>query len=240
VKVRVTAVIVSSMGAVYGRSMKDLQKVLRCNDKEMKKLARQMSETVIVGSMEIWRKNAQDIARGTRDDVNELIAEEGARMEEARVEVEMEMARERERERARERARERNIANNQNEAEDDFANENGEDAEEFEDEEEEEEEEEEENEDEEREAREAREEGGDEAAQIPAWRIPEPEEGIPGRRNGEEIQRNEIVEPEEGQQLTPLGIMWQAMIGQERMRREVGNIENAADDERASDESDEI
>jgi hypothetical protein len=34
-QVRVTAVIVSSMGARYGPSLTDLQKVLRCNDKEM-------------------------------------------------------------------------------------------------------------------------------------------------------------------------------------------------------------
>jgi hypothetical protein len=53
-KMRATAVIVSSMEAVYGPSMKDLQKVLRYNDQEMKKLARQMSETLILGSMEIW------------------------------------------------------------------------------------------------------------------------------------------------------------------------------------------
>jgi hypothetical protein len=52
-EVRVTAMIVSSMGAVYGLSMKDLQKVLRCNGEEMKKLARQMSDTVILGSVEI-------------------------------------------------------------------------------------------------------------------------------------------------------------------------------------------
>jgi hypothetical protein len=41
------------MGAIYGPSMKDLREVLRCNDKEMKKHARQMSETVILGSLEI-------------------------------------------------------------------------------------------------------------------------------------------------------------------------------------------
>jgi hypothetical protein len=58
-KVRVTAVIVSSMGAVYEPSMKDLQKVLRCNDQEMKTLARHMSEIVILGSMEIWRSNVK-------------------------------------------------------------------------------------------------------------------------------------------------------------------------------------
>jgi hypothetical protein len=52
-EVMVTVVIVSSMEAVCRPSMKDLQKVLRCNDKEMKKLAEQMSDTVILGLMEI-------------------------------------------------------------------------------------------------------------------------------------------------------------------------------------------
>jgi hypothetical protein len=245
VKVRVTAVIVSSMGAVYGQSMKDLQKVLRCNDKEMKKLARQMSETVIVGSMEIWRKNAQEIAEGTREDVNELIAEKGARMEEARIEMEMELAREQE--------RERNIANIENdgngllnERQDDFGNENDEDVEEFEDEdenedeeedEEEDEGEEDENEDEEGEAkrtrgaRGGREEVGNEAVHVREWRIREPEEGIPGRRNEEEIQRSEIVEPEEGEQLGPLEMIQQALSEQGRTWMEVGTTENPTDDE---------
>jgi hypothetical protein len=49
-----TAMIVSSMGAVYLQSLKDLQKILRCSDQEMRKLGRKMSETVIAGSMEIW------------------------------------------------------------------------------------------------------------------------------------------------------------------------------------------
>jgi hypothetical protein len=39
-KVRMMAIIVSAMGAGYGPSMKDLQKILRCNNKEMKKLER--------------------------------------------------------------------------------------------------------------------------------------------------------------------------------------------------------
>jgi hypothetical protein len=36
--VRVTAVIVSSMGAVYLPSLKDLQKALRCSDEELRQL----------------------------------------------------------------------------------------------------------------------------------------------------------------------------------------------------------
>jgi hypothetical protein len=86
-EVRVTAVIVSSMGAVYGPSIKDLQKVLRCNDQEMKKLARKMSETVILGSMEIWRDNVRQVEPGNRDEVNEIIRDEEARLEEARLEL---------------------------------------------------------------------------------------------------------------------------------------------------------
>jgi hypothetical protein len=105
-KVRVTVVIGSSMGAIYGPSMKDLQKVLRYNGKEMKKLSRQMSETVILGSLEIWRNYAKRIEQGNRDEAKEPIAEE-----EARVELE----------------RERNMENSegraQNEREHDFMNE---------------------------------------------------------------------------------------------------------------------
>jgi hypothetical protein len=67
-KVRVAAVIASSMGAAYGPSMKGLQKILRCNNKEMKKLERNRSETAILGSLEIWRNNAMQMERGNRDD----------------------------------------------------------------------------------------------------------------------------------------------------------------------------
>jgi hypothetical protein len=70
------------MGAVYGPSMKDLQKVLRCNNKELRRLGRQMSETVIVGSTEIWRENARRIEPGSREEVNEMIKEEAERIDE--------------------------------------------------------------------------------------------------------------------------------------------------------------
>jgi hypothetical protein len=105
-EVRVTAVIVSSMGAVYGPSIKDLQKVLRCNDKEMKKLARKMSETVILGSMEIWRDNVRHVEPGNRDEVNEILRDEEARLEEARLEL------------ARERRNEQEEIREENEQED--------------------------------------------------------------------------------------------------------------------------
>jgi hypothetical protein len=139
-KVRVMAIIVSSMGAIYGPSMKDLQKMLRCNNKEMKKLERKMSETVIPGSLEIWRNNVMQIERGNRDDVNELIAEEEVSVEEAGAELEREGSSENEENR------------NQIEQENEWMNEAEGDVEEFEDEEETEETEETEEEEEEEES----------------------------------------------------------------------------------------
>jgi hypothetical protein len=72
-KVRVTAVIVSSMGAVHPESMKNLAKVLKITDKKkIQKLGRRMSETVLVGSMEIWRthmkRNAVEEAEMDQDE----------------------------------------------------------------------------------------------------------------------------------------------------------------------------
>jgi hypothetical protein len=58
-RVRVTAVIVSLLGAVSMKSLKDLHTVLRCDDRQLKELRRRMSEAVIRGSMEIWRQFAQ-------------------------------------------------------------------------------------------------------------------------------------------------------------------------------------
>jgi hypothetical protein len=56
-KVRLTVVIISSMGAVWKQSLKDLQKLLKCDDRKLNKLGREMSEVVIKGSMEIWRRD---------------------------------------------------------------------------------------------------------------------------------------------------------------------------------------
>jgi hypothetical protein len=80
-EVRVTAVNVSWMGAIYPQSLKDLQRVLRCSDQETRKLGRQMSETVILGSMEIWRQNAKEIEEGTEEAANAMIREDAARFE---------------------------------------------------------------------------------------------------------------------------------------------------------------
>jgi hypothetical protein len=127
-KVRVTAIIASSMGAIYGPSMKDLQKPLRCNNNEMKKLERKMSETVIFGSLEIWRNNVMQMERGNQEDANQLITEEELSMEEAGAELE------------RERTRENEQDRNQMDQGEEWRNDAEGDVEEFEDEEEEEEE----------------------------------------------------------------------------------------------------
>jgi hypothetical protein len=81
----VTAVIVSSIGAVYLPSLKDLQKVLRCSDEELRQLGRKMSETVIAGSMEIWRQNAHKTEWSTDGEANELIEIEIEEVERAEM-----------------------------------------------------------------------------------------------------------------------------------------------------------
>jgi hypothetical protein len=79
--VRVTVVIVSSMGAVHKPSLKDLQKVLKCNDRELQKLGQQMSESVILGSMEIWRQNARQRVTEREEGIEEgAMPDEGERM----------------------------------------------------------------------------------------------------------------------------------------------------------------
>jgi hypothetical protein len=59
--VNVTAVIVSSMGAVYPQSLKDLRSILQCSSKEIQKLGRQMSDAAITGSLQIWRRMCREM-----------------------------------------------------------------------------------------------------------------------------------------------------------------------------------
>jgi hypothetical protein len=72
------------MGAVYKESLRDLQTVLKCNERELRKLGRKMSETVIMGVMEIWRHSAHsahEIQINTNDEVRTLIEEEIVELE---------------------------------------------------------------------------------------------------------------------------------------------------------------
>jgi hypothetical protein len=59
-EVNVTAIIVSSMGAVYGPSLQELRRILGCNDREIRKLGKQMSDAALTGSMKIWRTEVQN------------------------------------------------------------------------------------------------------------------------------------------------------------------------------------
>jgi hypothetical protein len=61
--VNVTVIRVSSMGAVYSQSLKELRKILGCRSREMQKLGRRMSDAAITGSFKIWRKCAQRTER---------------------------------------------------------------------------------------------------------------------------------------------------------------------------------
>jgi hypothetical protein len=51
------------MGAVYPGSLKMLNNILRCDNKDCRKVGVKMSETVISGSLEIWRKYAKLMTR---------------------------------------------------------------------------------------------------------------------------------------------------------------------------------
>jgi hypothetical protein len=48
------------------QSLKDFHTVLRCDDRQLKKLGLRMSEAVIRGSMEIWRQFAQRMSHERR------------------------------------------------------------------------------------------------------------------------------------------------------------------------------
>jgi hypothetical protein len=51
---RVHPIIVSSLGAIYHKSMTSLKTILRCNDKVLSKLGTWMSEQTIIGSFRLW------------------------------------------------------------------------------------------------------------------------------------------------------------------------------------------
>jgi hypothetical protein len=88
-QIRVTAMIVSSMGAADGPSLKDLQKILKFNDPQMRKLGKRMPAIVIANSIEIWRQNAHQIERGTNGDLNVMMEGEVENPDRAAAELEM-------------------------------------------------------------------------------------------------------------------------------------------------------
>jgi hypothetical protein len=89
-RVRITAVIVSSMGAVYEESLRDLQGILRCTNKEIQKLGRRMSEAALMGSMEIYRQSTKRLKENTIEGAEEAITEEVAEFEGVKETIELE------------------------------------------------------------------------------------------------------------------------------------------------------
>jgi hypothetical protein len=52
-QVNVTAIIVSSIRAIYSHSLKDLWIILHCDSRATQKLGRRMSDAAIIGSLKI-------------------------------------------------------------------------------------------------------------------------------------------------------------------------------------------
>jgi hypothetical protein len=63
-KVRITPVIVSSLGTVYQQSLKDLQAVLKCSRSMIRRVGRRLSMTSIFGSMALWREFVKQMPHG--------------------------------------------------------------------------------------------------------------------------------------------------------------------------------
>jgi hypothetical protein len=60
--VEIIPIIVSSLGAVYKRSVEALGNLLLCVDRKLKQIGRRLSEAALAGSLEIWRKYAKEIS----------------------------------------------------------------------------------------------------------------------------------------------------------------------------------
>jgi hypothetical protein len=76
--VRITAVLVSSMGPVYTPSLRRIEKVLGCSMRDLRILGRRMSEAAIWGSIRIWRQVVQSMERGITngDEGDSMVAQE--------------------------------------------------------------------------------------------------------------------------------------------------------------------
>jgi hypothetical protein len=88
--VRVTVVIVSSLGAVYAESLKELHKMLKCDNRKLRKLGQRMSEAAIEGSREIWRDYAKTMNHERGEEADAVIAREIEVIEEQEAEREEE------------------------------------------------------------------------------------------------------------------------------------------------------
>jgi hypothetical protein len=88
-KVRVTATIVSSMGAINTPSLKHLQKGLKCRDRQIKKRDKQLTEAGIRGSLKIWRHDTCERHEEYREQEQEIIQHEITELQSGEVEAEV-------------------------------------------------------------------------------------------------------------------------------------------------------
>jgi hypothetical protein len=51
------------MGAVFGESLRRLRAVLRCEDRQLNKVGRKMSDAALTGSMKIWQMYTKQVAQ---------------------------------------------------------------------------------------------------------------------------------------------------------------------------------
>jgi hypothetical protein len=86
-QVRVTVIIVSSLGAVYKESLKEIGQLTRCTKEVLRKLAKKMSYTVVNGSMKLWREYAKNMDHNHgREEADARVEAEIQRIEEERQE----------------------------------------------------------------------------------------------------------------------------------------------------------
>jgi hypothetical protein len=89
---RVTVIVVSSLGAVYRESLKELGLLLGCTKQVLRKLGKKMSHIVINGSMQLWREYAKNMKHNyENEETNQRIAAELEIIEEERREEEIEL-----------------------------------------------------------------------------------------------------------------------------------------------------
>jgi hypothetical protein len=90
------------MGAVSGPFLKGLQNVLRCSDRAMQKLGHEVSNTVILGALTLWRAHPQEVAAArpeaeedaSAEEANAMIDEDVSRLPITKLEAELRMMKE--------------------------------------------------------------------------------------------------------------------------------------------------
>jgi hypothetical protein len=76
IPVEIISFIVWSMGAVHEQSLKDFSLLFMCGEKEMKRIGRKLSEAVIAGPLEIWRRCARNVMHGEKPQIRQMYTQE--------------------------------------------------------------------------------------------------------------------------------------------------------------------